>query len=72
MYFYYYELFNNIYLVKFFLYWCLNDILLVGFLVFESYSGLGLRLGGGGGGGGLFGGGFKLGVKKERIDEEIK
>lgn len=52
----------------------MNDILLVGFLVFESYSGLGLRLGGGGGGGGggLFGGGFKLGVKKERIDEEIK
>lgn len=54
----------------------MNDILLVGSSVFESYSGSGPRSGGGdgggGGGGGSSGGGSKLGVKKERTDEETK
>jgi hypothetical protein len=38
----------------------------------ESYGGSGPKSGGGGGGGGSSGGGSKLGVKKERSDEETK
>lgn len=74
MYSYHHEPFNNTHSVKFLSYWCLNDILLVGSSVFESYSGSGPRSGGGGGGGGggSSGGGSKLGVKKERTDEETK
>lgn len=64
----------NTHPVKFLSYWCLNDILLAGSSVFESYGGSGPRSGSGGGGGsgGSSGGGSKLGVKKERTDEETK